>query len=173
MSLEDARRALIERQGSGARYDAPGAPAADLVMARRWSAQLARLLNDTPDAILFRNRGAEPSLARQIAEVSLQARRMGELIAAVRADAPLPGLLPVAGEIDHAAHLPARALRHLFDHTRVHLNVEWREMSDADWTRVVTCGDGTRLAAADLPRRRSEALQAASSEFSRVASRAI
>lgn len=165
MSLEAARQALIERQGAGARYDAPQAPAADLLLARRHTAQVARLLNDVTDAALFADTGPGMSLARHIAMISLEARRMSELIAAVRAGAPLPAFLPERAEVDRATSLPGRALRHLFDHTRVHLNVEWRELSDADWARNVTTPDKGAVSIAALPRMRAAALQTTSQAF--------
>lgn len=158
-----ARQALIERQGKGARYDAPGAPAADLLKARRLTAQMARLLNDTTDAALYRP--GQPSLAWRIGLLSLEARRMGEAIAAHRAGQGVPSLVPDPAEVDFAAHLPPRALRHLFDHSRIHLNVEWREMSDADWAARMVPGGGSQVALADLPRLRAEALAAVSAAF--------
>lgn len=158
-----ARQALIERQGKGARYDAPGAPAADLLKARRLTAQMARLLNDTTDAALYR--AGQPSLAWRIGLLSLEARRMGEAIAAHRAGQGVASLVPDPAEVDFAAHLPPRALRHLFDHTRIHLNVEWREMSDADWAARMVPGGGPPVALADLPRLRAEALAAVSAAF--------
>lgn len=158
-----ARQALIERQGKGARYDAPGAPAGDLLQARRLTAQVARLLNDTTDAALYRD--ASPSLAWRIARLSLEARRMGEAIAAHRAGQPVASLVPDPAEVDFAAHLPPRALRHLFDHTRVHLNVEWREMRDEDWAARLVPGGGPPVALADLPRLRAEALAVVSAAF--------
>lgn len=160
---DPARQALIERQGKGARYDAPGAPAADLLQARRLTAQVARLLNDTPDAALYRT--GQPSLAGRIARLSLEARRMGEAIAALRAGQGVPPLVPDPAEVDFAAHLPPRALRHLFDHTRVHLNVEWRELRDEDWAARMVPGDGPPVALADLPRLRAEALAKVSAAF--------
>src|SRR5277367_5455137 len=44
-----ARTRLRERQGAGARYDAPTAPAADLLLARRGTAYFARQLNALSD----------------------------------------------------------------------------------------------------------------------------
>ncbi|PTX02415.1 maleylpyruvate isomerase N-terminal domain-containing protein [Pararhodobacter aggregans] len=160
---DPARQALIERQGAGARYDAPGAPAGDLLQARRLTAQVARLLNDTPDAALYRP--DQPSLGWRIALLSLEARRMGEAIAAHRAGQGVPSLVPDPAEVDFAAHLPPRALRHLFDHSRIHLNVEWREMSDADWAAWMVPGDGPPVVLADLPRLRAEALAKVSAAF--------
>lgn len=164
MSLEKAREALIARQGAGAKYDAPGAPASSLLAARRESAQLARLLNDTSDAALYRDRGAR-TLAGIIAQIALEARAMSEVIAAARADAPLPALTPAAEDVALAATLPSRALRHLFDHTRVHLNVEWRDMTDADWRQTILTADGATVALVDLPRARADALATASRAF--------
>lgn len=48
-----AREALKARQGKGARYDAPNAPAEDLLLARRGTAHFARKLMELPDAELY------------------------------------------------------------------------------------------------------------------------
>ena len=38
------------------------------------------------------------------------------------------------------ATLPAHALRHLFEHTKVHLRVEWRDLAEADWDAEIDIG---------------------------------
>ena len=48
-TLEEARAALRELQGRGARYDAAAAPARELDWARRGTAYFARLLNNLSD----------------------------------------------------------------------------------------------------------------------------
>jgi maleylpyruvate isomerase len=49
---EEARALLRERQGAGARYDSPIAPARDLLWARRGTAYFARKLNELSDSEL-------------------------------------------------------------------------------------------------------------------------
>ncbi|MDN3722663.1 maleylpyruvate isomerase N-terminal domain-containing protein [Roseibium salinum] len=101
-TLEEARAALKLRQGSGARYDAAGAPARSLDWARRGTAYFARLLNDLSDAELDAP-SALPGQSRRhvIARVGYQARLLGEAIAWVREgkEGPFPKDLTV-GEDD-------------------------------------------------------------------------
>lgn len=133
----DARAALRARQGPGARYDAPAAPASDLALARRGTAYFARVLNSLPDAAF-----AAPSRlpgwtrARVIAHVGYGARALGRVVESVRTGIDLPmyeSEAARAAELDLGASLPPRALRNLFHHAAVHLDVEWRDLSDAGW----------------------------------------
>ncbi len=168
MSLEDARNALRERQGAGARYDAPGAPATNLLLARRLTAEFARILNDTPDAALFEQTDrAEVTRAMTVAKISLDARRMSKFIASVKArNCDTPCLIAATkAEIATAATLPPHALRTLFDHTRVHLNVEWREMDDLDWSRRVMDESGQPFVMTKLPSNRADILKDGISRF--------
>lgn len=150
----DARAALRARQGPGARYDAPAAPADDLALARRGTAYFARVLNDLPDAAF-----TAPSLvsgwsrAQVIAHVGYQARDLAGLVAAVRAgteDAAAADLSQAA-RIDLAASLPPRALRNLFRHAAVHLDVEWRDLADAGWDAAARDTDGAPLPVRSTP----------------------
>ena len=69
-----------------------------------------------------------------IAQTGYHARRSGLFIAALRAGGqPDPSLDGAAQDIALGATLPPRALRHLIDHASVHLNVEWRDLEDAQW----------------------------------------
>lgn len=158
MSLEDARKELIERQGTGARYDAPGAPSDDLLAVRRLTSVLARLINDLPDSSL--SKGSET--AQKVAQAALAARRLGEALAAIRTEAPPApegvALVVPAKDIRAAATLPAHALRHLFDHTRVHLNVEWRDMTDSGWNRAVHVAQTGPVPVRSLPARHAAEL---------------
>jgi maleylpyruvate isomerase len=163
--LDEARAALRARQGAGARYDAPLAPAADLDFARRGTAYFARLLNNLDDAGLDApSAQAETSRRAIIATVGLQARLMAETIAWCRAGeaGALPHVLSLdAADIALAATLPSRALRNLFTHSEVHLNVEWRDMTDGDWSIVVSEHDGRNVALAALPVLRARSLWSA------------
>ena len=145
-----ARAALKARQGAGARYDAPGAPARDLAWARRGTAYFARLLNGLDSAALDRpSRVQGWSRRHLVAHVSYNARAFAQLAGAVRAGQPAalyPSAAARQAEIARGATLPDRALRHLFQHSEVHLNVDWRDLSDADWQ-----ASGTDLAGQSLP----------------------
>ncbi|MBL6430261.1 MAG: maleylpyruvate isomerase [Maritimibacter sp.] len=130
MTDDDARAALRARQGAGARYDAETAPSGDLLVARRATADFARCLNRLSDAELTKARH------RVIAEVSLQARAMALAVKALRA--------PLTEEeeewrpdVGMTVTLPAHALRYLFDHSQIHLNVEWRDLDAAAWDERV------------------------------------
>lgn len=167
MSASDgtARAGLRARPGAGARHDAAAAPAGDLLLARRGTALFARLLNDLPDAAL----GGDSlrtgwTRAHLVAQVGYQARALSRLVASARTGVwqpmhPDPGA--AAAEIALGATLPPRALRHLVDHAAIHLNVEWRDLPDAGWARVVPDGLGGAVAVADTPRMRARVLWSA------------
>ena len=153
MSVDEAARAALRaRQGSGARYDAPAAPARELGWARRGTAYFARLLNTMSDAELDRP-SMVPGWSRRhvVAHVGYGARRLCRIIEAARAsrDAEIETPEDRAAEIALGATLPAHALRNLFKHTEVHLNVEWRDLTDADWDRPAVLPDGTRATLRD------------------------
>lgn len=152
---DDARAALVARQGDGARYDAASAPAETLAQARLGTAYFARLLNGLTDAALDAPATRDGWTRRMvIAETGYHARRVGLFIAAARAgETPNDPITPSPAEIANGATLPPRALRHLIEHAAVHLNVEWRDMTDADWDRTV---NGTALR--DTPMMRARLL---------------
>ncbi|MCT7374629.1 maleylpyruvate isomerase N-terminal domain-containing protein [Chelativorans salis] len=160
---EAARAALRQRQGPGARYDAPAAPARSLDWARRGTAYFARLLNDLSDADLDAP-SALPGLSRRhiIAHIGYQARTLSEIVAWARTGqaGPFPRVVQVAeSDIALGVTLPTRALRYLFDHSEVHLNVEWRDLTDADWDAcVVEDAEGRRIALRETPETRARAL---------------
>jgi maleylpyruvate isomerase len=71
-----------------------------------------------------------------VAQVGYQARAICRVIAGARSGAPVqmyPSDAARIAEITLGATLPARALRSLFSHAEVHLNVEWRDLTDAEW----------------------------------------
>ncbi|WP_323771830.1 maleylpyruvate isomerase N-terminal domain-containing protein [Antarctobacter sp.] len=161
MSLTDdaARAALRARQGAGARYDAPSAPAADLLLARRGTAYFARKLGELPDTAL-----SEPSLrvarsrAEVIAEVGYHARALAVLVAGVRVGAepnPVPSDEARLAEIALGATLPARALRSLVHHAAIHLDVEWRDLGEAHWDISVHLVNGAMTPIRATPRLRA------------------
>jgi maleylpyruvate isomerase len=146
-----AREALKKRLGKGARFDAPNAPAEELLLARRGTAYFARKLMELSDDALHEP-AAMSGLTRAhvIVRVSYEARYQAlALEALVKGEAlELPEELP---SFDLAATLPARALRHLFQHSEVHLNVCWRDLTEAQWDRDLTLADGTKTTPRALP----------------------
>lgn len=161
-TIDEAREALRERQGIGARYDAANAPARELDWARRGTAYFARLLNELSDADLDAP-CALPGLSRRhlIAHVGYQARMLSEIIAWVRTgqNGPFPRTARVSGsDVALGATLPSHALRHLFHHSEAHLNVEWRDLSDADWDACVQDAADQQVLLRETPAIRAHAL---------------
>jgi len=146
-----AREALRARQGAGARYDAPNAPAGDLLLARRGAAFFARKLNELSDAD-FDGPSLRGGWSRRhlIADVSYRARAMAIALKSLRED-----LTDEEAEwrpdVALAATLPVRALRYLYEHSDVHLNVEFRDLSDEGWDGEVRIGEGAPVAVNTLP----------------------
>lgn len=127
-TLEEARAALRERQGTGARYDAAEAPAETLGWARLGTAFFARLLNDLADADLWAP-SLVPGWTRRhvVAQVGYQARALTQLTEWAAGGVPQPMYDSNAArlaEVENGSTLPARALRGLFRHAAVHLDVE-------------------------------------------------
>ncbi|MFG6554637.1 maleylpyruvate isomerase N-terminal domain-containing protein [Sulfitobacter sp. 1A16808] len=150
-----ARYALRVRQGGGARYDAETAPHDDLLQARRGTAYFARKLNELSDVDL-----SGPShlpgwtRAHIVSQTSYHARTLAHLLEAARtggAQPAPPGSEARASEIALGATLPPRALRSLFRHAEVHLNVEWRDLADQDWNAALHLPDGRVIAARETP----------------------
>lgn len=155
MDTDKAREALRERQGKGARYDSPAAPATPLALARLGTAYFARKLNELPDAAL----GAPslvPGWSRRhvIASIGFQARALARLVEAARerrAEEILHEPEAQNEDVDFGATLPDHALRYLFHHSEVHLNVEWRDLDAAGWEASVRTLDGSNVAVAQTP----------------------
>lgn len=153
----EARAALILRQGGGARYDALGAPAQDLAWMRAGTAYFKRLLYELSDAALDQSPASGDRSRRLIiSQTGYHARHLAELAQAYRGaeavGAPIVSLTLDHDRVQAGATLPARALRHLMEHTGVHLNVVLRDMRDADWKRIRHDRDGTAIPATVLPR---------------------
>ena len=155
-----ARALLRERQGAGARYDAPSAPAADLLLARRGTAYFARRLNGLTDAELTGPTAIAGRTSRHVVVgVAFQARWLARLAAAARLGLEVETIVQpelFLEDVELAATLPAHALRYLFQHSGAHLNVEWRDLPDEGWTRTVRALDGrsVRIDATPLMRAR-------------------
>lgn len=154
---QSAQDALKARQGKGARYDAPSAPGDDLLLARRVTAYLARKLNELSDAELS-IASADPSKTRAhiIAHISYAARREALLLEALSTQTAAP--LAQIPSLDLAATLPARALRHLFEHSKTHLNVTWRDLGDPHWRGHIILPDIGEIAIKNLPKLRARAV---------------
>ena len=139
IELSEARESLRRRQGLGARYDAPNAPAQELDWARRGTAYFARKLSELSDAELCCDSEIEGWTRRHVIAATAyharmltraaEAARTGREVALCHHDAQR------RDEIEDGATLPAGALRHLVDHAAVHLNVEWRDLAADDWDK--------------------------------------
>lgn len=143
---EDAKARLRQRQGAGARYDSPAAPARDLLWARRGTAYFARHLNALSDSELDAP-SRIPGWARRhvVAHVGYHARGLARLVEAARNgswEEKLAEPETQIEDVEFGATLPAHALRYLFRHAEVHLNVEWRDLDEAGWHARVRALDG-------------------------------
>lgn len=146
-----ARNALIARQGKGARYDAPNAPAGDLLLARRGAAFFARKLNELTDEELNGPSRIEGwTRAQLIADISYRARSMATSLTHVR-DGLSQEENPITPDLALAATLPAQALRHLYTHSDVHLNVEFRDLRDENWGQFVVSAEGKNIEINSMP----------------------
>lgn len=142
-ALIAARSALQARQGRGARSDAAGAPARELGWARLGAAYFARKLAELPDAALW-VASARPDWTRRrvIAACALQSRALAQLIT-LASGAPLDEVADTDEQaLDLAETLPAHALRYLVTHAEIHLNVVWRDLSDAQWSLRIDGASG-------------------------------
>lgn len=133
-----ARDILRARQGEGARYDAENAPHDDLLLARRGTAYFARKLNELTDDALG-DAALRDGWSRRhlVAHVSLQARELAIALKALR-EPLIAEELEWCPDLALAATLPAHALRHLFEHSAKHLDVEWRDLPAERWDTVLT-----------------------------------
>lgn len=136
-TLDQARAELDARQGGGARRDAAGAPAEILDWARLGTAYFARLLNGLADSELDASVPIVGWTRRHVvAQVGYHARALALTVAGtgsgtsfLKADS---GAVR-ASEIKSGSTLPAHALRALFRHSAVHLDVEWRDLDAGPW----------------------------------------
>ena len=117
-----------------------------LLQARRGTAFFARKLNELTDADLDGN-SLLPGWTRRhvVAHVGYNARAVARLVewAATGVETPMYPSVEVRNhEIDFGATLSPIALRNLFDHSAVHLNVEWRDLPADNWHHKVKTVQG-------------------------------
>ena len=153
-SLDEARAELRSRKGGGARYDAASAPARELDWARRGTAYFARLLNGLDEWQLDDASEIDGVTRRRIvAYIGLEGRILAELVG--RAALPQPeapyGPIPGVDALRNAVSLPTHALRNLFTHSAVHLDVEWRDLDEAQWQASVKSPAGESVVMARTP----------------------
>lgn len=140
-----------------ARFDLTTDPAvrADLLDARRATAYFARKLNELDDAELD-----EPTLLpgwsrrHLVAHVGYNARGLCRLVTWAQTGEETPMYASAEQrdrEIERGATLLPHALRHLFDHAAVSLNVEWRDTDDAGWAAIVRTAQGREVPLAETP----------------------
>jgi maleylpyruvate isomerase len=145
------RAALQVRQGEGARYDASNAPAEDLLLVRRGTAYFARELNNLSDAQLDGGSLVSGWSRRHvIADISYHARAMAIALKGIR-ETLTPEEANWEPDVELAATLPARALRHLYAHSVVHLNVEFRDLKKEDWDKTISLSEGDAIPIRTLP----------------------
>lgn len=160
-SSDDETAKFRDRQGPGARYDAASAPAVALKWARRGTAYFARKLNELSDEE-FDGATVIPGWSRRrlIAHVGYQARALSRIVEAARTGerCAFASEGERAAELDHGETLPHRALRHLFYHSEVHLNVEWRDIPNEGWETTVPDVAGEPLPIRDTPFIRASAV---------------
>lgn len=117
-----------------------------LLLARRGQARWARALGDLRDDELDKPSLLPGwSLRHVIAHVGFNARAIARLVEWARTgeENPMYASPEQRGEeIDFGATLPADALRNLCAHASIHLNVEWRDLPDRDWSNIVRTAQG-------------------------------
>ncbi|QDG93814.1 maleylpyruvate isomerase family mycothiol-dependent enzyme (plasmid) [Rhizobium sp. NIBRBAC000502774] len=150
-----ARQALRERQGSGARYDSPFAPASDLALARLGTAYFARRLNEM-NADDLSGTSMVPGWTRRhvVAYVGYHARFLARIVDAARRGLHQEELVEPEAQnedLDFGATLPDHALRYLFKHSAIHLDVEWRDANETHWAQRVEALSGDEVAVSDTP----------------------
>lgn len=115
-----------------------GGPAEDLLLAYRGTAYFLRFLAQLPEQAYDHPGHPDAPADRRtiIATVGYDARGWAGLAEAIREGSPGPATF-APGERDAAislgASLPPRALRHLVEHSAVHLAVEWRDLPAEKW----------------------------------------
>ncbi|SDX34331.1 maleylpyruvate isomerase [Arthrobacter sp. cf158] len=125
----------------------------DLLQARRGTAFFARKLNELTDAELDGGT-LLPDWTRRhvVAHVGYNARAIARLVewAATGVETPMyPSPEARNHDINFGATLSPIALRNLFDHSAVHLSVEWRDLPDTNWANQVRTAQGRTVPASE------------------------
>ncbi|MFH5880302.1 maleylpyruvate isomerase family mycothiol-dependent enzyme [Arthrobacter sp. NA-172] len=124
-----------------------------LLQARRGTAFFARKLNELSDAELDGGSLLPGWTRRHVAaHIGYNARAIARLIewAATGVETPMyPSVSVRDHEIDFGATLSPIALRNLFDHSAVHLSVEWRDLPDDAWSHEVRTVQGRIVPASE------------------------
>ena len=124
-----------------------------LLQARRGTAFFARKLNELSDTELD-DESLLPGWSRRhiAAHIGYNARAIARLIewAATGVETPMyPSTAVRDHEINFGATLSPIALRNLFDHSAVHLNVEWRDLPEDAWHHKVRTIQGREVPATE------------------------
>jgi maleylpyruvate isomerase len=124
-----------------------------LLQARRGTAFFARKLNELSDEDLD-GPSLLPGWSRRhvTAHIGYNARAIARLIewAATGVETPMFASPEArAEEISFGATLSPIALRNLFDHSAVHLNVEWRDLPEQAWQHRVKTAQGRLVPASE------------------------
>lgn len=124
-----------------------------LLQARRGTAFFARKLNELRDEELDGG-SLLPGWTRRhvVSHIGYNARAIARLVEWARTGVETPMYPSTAvrnWEIDFGATLSPIALRNLFDHSAVHLNVEWRDLPAEAWTHEVKTVQGRVVPASE------------------------
>lgn len=124
-----------------------------LLQARRGTAFFARKLNELSDAELDGDSLlAGWSRRHVVAHVGYNARAIARLVEWASSGVETPMYPSVAArdeEINFGATLSPIALRNLFDHSAVHLSVEWRDLPEDAWHHTVRTAQGRIVPASE------------------------
>ena len=122
-----------------------------LLQARRGTAFFARKLNELTDAELDGDSLLPGWTRRHVtAHIGYNARAIARLVewAGTGVETPMYASTEARDhEINFGATLSPIALRHLFDHSAVHLNVEWRDLPEDAWHHKVKTAQGRTVPA--------------------------
>ncbi|MCU1517702.1 MAG: hypothetical protein JWQ75_2423 [Pseudarthrobacter sp.] len=125
----------------------------DLLQARRGTAFFARKLNELTDPELDAGtRLAGWTRRHVVAHVGYNARAIARLVewAGTGVETPMYSSPEARNqEINFGATLSPIALRNLFDHSAVHLNVEWRDLAASAWRHQVRTAQGRDVPATE------------------------
>jgi maleylpyruvate isomerase len=138
-----------------ARHDLASDPGLqeELLQARRGTAFFARKLNELTNEELDGG-SLLPGWTRRhvVAHIGYNARAIARLVewAATGVETPMyPSTEVRDHEISFGATLSPVALRNLFDHSAVHLSVEWRDLPDPNWANQVKTIQGRTVPASE------------------------